>query len=321
LLIFARKWLNIRLCKTSQILREEFNMPNQPHRTPIIVFMLSIALSGSTAGQTQLLIRCDDLGMTHAVNQAFKKVAATGLPLSASVMFVCPWYQEAVAMLREMPQVAVGVHLTLNAEWQNYRWGPLCGGKTVPSLVDTCGYFFPSRQALFDNQPRLEECELELRAQIERALRSGLRIDYVDYHMGTAVSTPELRTLVEQLAREYHLGISRYFGEKDARGVYSIAPAEKADSLVQCIKQLTPGQVNLLVCHIGQAGTEMDALLDLNPHGLKDMSRHRQAECDALCSSKFHKALRRQKIQLVTYRDLVSRYGLEAMRSPVPTGY
>jgi hypothetical protein len=49
--------------------------------------------------------------------------------------------------LNRNPQVSVGVHLTLNSEWKNYRSGPVLGRTAVPSLVDADGYFFPSSEA------------------------------------------------------------------------------------------------------------------------------------------------------------------------------
>ena len=150
--------------------------------------------------QKTLLIRCDDLGMCHSVNMAGKQLIESGIVFSTSVMFVCPWYQEAVAILKEHPEISVGVHLTLNAEWGNYRWGPVLGKEAVPSLVDSLGYFFPSRAKFFANNPKFNEIEKELRAQIERGINSGVGIDYIDHHMGTAGDTPELRELLIQLA-------------------------------------------------------------------------------------------------------------------------
>ncbi|HEX7357879.1 MAG TPA: ChbG/HpnK family deacetylase, partial [Ignavibacteriaceae bacterium] len=79
-----------------------------------------------------LLIRCDDMGMSHSVNMAIKELIESGLVFSTSVMFPCSWYQEAVDILKANPQITVGVHLTLNAEWKNYRWGPVSGRDKVP---------------------------------------------------------------------------------------------------------------------------------------------------------------------------------------------
>ena len=142
---------------------------------------------------------------------------------------------EAVEILKQHPSVSVGIHLALNSEWKNYRWGPVAGSQAVPSLVDENGFFFPSAEALHAHTPQIAEVETELRAQIDRALRSGLKVDYVDYHMGTATRWPEFRALTERLAQEYGLGMSEYFGETEDAPQYSAAPAVKGDSLVAMI--------------------------------------------------------------------------------------
>jgi chitin disaccharide deacetylase len=151
--------------------------------------------------------------MSHGVNIAAKELIDSGLKFSASVMVPCSWFDEAVDILKEAPQISVGIHLTLNAEWKNYRWGPVAGVSAVQSLVDSLGNFFPSRATFFANNPKLDEVELELRAQIEKALKAELKVSYLDYHMGTAVDNMEMRKIVEKLAAEYNLAISRYFGE------------------------------------------------------------------------------------------------------------
>jgi predicted glycoside hydrolase/deacetylase ChbG (UPF0249 family) len=286
--------------------------------------MLSIvgAQDGLPSGPpVEVLVRCDDIGMSHSVNRALEEVIAEGIPVSTSVMFVCPWYREAVAILKQHPEVAVGVHLTLNAEWKNYRWGPITGANRVPSLVDREGHFFPSRALLMANKPKVKHVRRELRAQIERALRTGLRIDYVDYHMGAAVSTPEFRRVVEKLAAEYGLGISRYFGELDAKSIYAVPYEQKVDSLAAFVEQLDSGVVNLQVFHIGRDTPELAAMEDLNAHGLAEMSKHRQAELRALISPAYREALAARGIQLITYQELIERIEPERMHRPVETGY
>ena len=226
-------------------------------------------------------------------------------------MVPCPWFEEAVSILKDNPQVAVGIHLTLNAEWKNYRWGPVAGRSAVPSLVDSLGNFFPSRDAFFANNPKPEEVEIELRAQIEKALKAGLKISYLDYHMGTAVDKPELRKIVEKLAAEYHLGISRYFDEVDVNSMYSFPVEEKENHLMTILDSLTTENVNLLVCHIGEDNPELAAMIDMNPFGPKDMSKHRNAELKALLSAIRKDVFNRKGITLITYKDLIKRVGLE----------
>jgi chitin disaccharide deacetylase len=294
-------------------------------RLKILVFLaLTISYRSNVCAQTSpgnpgttALIRCDDIGMCHTVNVAAKQVFDAGIPVSASVMFACPWYQEAVELLKHYPHVSVGVHLTLNAEWKNYRWGPISGRSAVPSLVDSLGYFFPSRASFFANHPKIDEVEKELRAQIERAVHSGLHIDYLDYHMGTVVDRPEFRALLESLAREYRLAISRYFGEEDVQGVYQAAIPAKLDTLLAHSRLLEKGPIHLFVFHVGLQSPELDALEDLNTFGPKEMSKHRQAELKALTSPLFTSLLHKRQIRLTTYRDLVSEKGLGAMKRPI----
>ncbi len=281
-----------------------------------LLFIAQIAVAQDPKEPIELLIRCDDIGMNHAVNEATKQLLESGLTISTSVMFACPWYQEAVEILKKHPNVSVGVHLTLNAEWKYYRWGPVTGAAAVPSLVDSVGYFFPTRASLFANKPRTEEVEQELRAQIRRALGSGLRIDYLDYHMGAAVTTLELRMVVEKLAKEFGLGISRYFGEEDVPGVYRAAVGNKKDTLLAAVRRLQPGAVQLLVHHIGLETPEMNALVDMNQTGLPEMSKHRQAELRGLLSPEFRLLLNERGIRLVTFRDLIRDRGLEGMKRP-----
>ena len=268
------------------------------------------------ADSVYLIIRSDDAGMSHSVNVALERLIETGLPVSVSVMFPTPWYQETVEMLKRHPSVAVGIHLTLNSEWKNYRWGPVTGRSAVPTLVDADGYFFPSSDALYQNKPDLKEVETELRSQIQRALKSGLKIDYVDYHMGTATRYPEFRDVTERLAREFGLGMSGYFGEIGHDPQYRAAPAHKIDSLVAMVGRLQP-RFNMLITHVGIDDAELGALLDMNTSGpLAEMSKNRQGELTALTSSRFREALEARNVKLVTYRDVIGKLGLEAMTRP-----
>jgi predicted glycoside hydrolase/deacetylase ChbG (UPF0249 family) len=263
----------------------------------------------------QLLIRCDDVGMSHTVNLAVRELIETGVPFSTSVMIACPWYLEAVEILKANPQIGVGIHLTLNSEWEHYKWGPVLGAAKVPSLVDGNGHFYASEAEFAAATVDLAEVEMELRAQIERALRAGLRVDYLDYHMLTAVSTPELRAIVERLANEYHLGLSRYFGEASV-SIWDADPQDKLSSLLDHVHNAQPG-LNLLVIHLGMETREMSAMVDLN--NASDPYRvaiHRQAELDAITSPAFRVAIAEASIELLTYKDIVSEMGLDSMVRP-----
>lgn len=272
--------------------------------TGLLFFGLASAAQPVKQTKIPILIRCDDIGMSHSVNMAAKKVLETGIPVSMSVMVPCSWFSEAVDLLKQYPNVSVGIHLTLNAEWKQYRWGPVAGVKQVPSLVDSLGHFFPSRSKLFANNPSLSEIELELRSQIEKAVKAGLKIDYLDYHMGAAMQTPETRKIVEKLAAEFKVGISRYYDEVDVEGGYDAPIASKQDTLVAKLGAMQPGGTKLFVFHVGMDDAELSAMEDLNPFGPKEMSKHRQAELNALISPVFQAMLKEDRFRLVNYGDM-----------------
>jgi predicted glycoside hydrolase/deacetylase ChbG (UPF0249 family) len=283
------------------------------------LFILLVATINSASAQRaklpELLIRLDDIGMNHSVNMAAKKMAETGLPISVSIQFACPWYQEAVEILKKYPNVSAGVHLTLTAEWKNYRWGPVLGRSAVPSLVDSLGYFPYSTRAFAKGGYKMDEVEKELSAQIERALHSGLKITYIDPHMGVALSSPELRALTEKLARKYHLGISTlstvtYFGET-YKEMWGEPIATKKKAFMDYINNhLNPDRPNLVVIHTATPSPEMDALVDMNSKMMSDkngrslVSQHRQTELNMILSPDF-RSLNGKKFQMINYTQLL----------------
>ena len=292
--------------------------------------LLALALPAARAGAQgppsasstpELILRIDDIGMNHSVNLALEKIAALNVPVSASVMFACPWYQEAVEILRRNPHVSVGVHLVLNSEWKGFRWGPVLGRTAVPSLVDSVGYFLPSSREFLARAYDLGEVERELSAQVERALATGLKIDYVDYHMGTAVSTPALRQVVERVAEKYKLGISRYFGES-YRTLFDTPVAEKRRDLLARAGALAPGSLNLIVVHAAEYTPEIAVLVDMNnaaqnsTGGEPQMARHRQAELAALVSPEFARLRAAGRVRLTSYGEVIAKRGRGAMQRP-----
>ena len=278
--------------------------------TRLAVVALTLTLAASVE-PPEVILRLDDVGMNHSVNTAIERVAQTGMPFSVSVMAVGPKFDEAVAMLKKYPRVAVGVHLALNAEWRGYRWGPVLGKSAVPSLVDSAGYFLPSVDAFLASKYDLTEVEREMTAQVQRAIDSGLRISYVDAHMGTLQSTPELREIQERVARRFGLGISRRFGESYFT-LWDTPGDAKKSTLLSRLAAAKRDTVNLVVLHVAERTPEMEALFDMNAPAQNSaeagVAAHRRAELDAVLSSELAELVRSRAIQLITYEQLAARY-------------
>ena len=93
------------------------------------------------------------------------------------------------------------MHLTLNAEYDLYRWGPIT---QAPSLLDGDGGFPRTVEDVWDHAD-LDEVRRELRAQVERAILWGFDVTHLDSHMGTLQLRPEFFDIYLDLAVEFGL--------------------------------------------------------------------------------------------------------------------
>jgi predicted glycoside hydrolase/deacetylase ChbG (UPF0249 family) len=165
-------------------------------------------LLGYPADARLLIINADDFGVSHAVNAAILRTLTEGIVRSTTLMAPCPWAGHAMRLLRERPEIAFGVHLTVIAEYPDYRWGPLAPRGQVPSLLDESGVFYSNdRQPELLARARLEELEIEFRAQIEAVLSAGLRPTHLDWHCLRDGGRPDVFDLTFGLAREYGLAL------------------------------------------------------------------------------------------------------------------
>jgi predicted glycoside hydrolase/deacetylase ChbG (UPF0249 family) len=153
---------------------------------------------GHAADAKLVIVNCDDLGSSRSANVGVYDALRTGVATSATLMVPCPWARDAAAGWRGED---VGVHLTLNAEWETYRWGPIT---QAPSLLDGDGGFPRTIEDTWDHAD-LEEVRRECRAQVERAILWGFDVSHLDSHMGTLQLRPEFFDVYLELAVDFRL--------------------------------------------------------------------------------------------------------------------
>ena len=145
-------------------------------------------------------MNCDDLGSCHAANVGVYEALRDGVATSASLMVPCPWARDAAARYRGED---VGVHLTLNAEHDLFRWAPIT---QAPSLLDGDGGFPRTLQDLWDHAD-LDEVRRECRAQVERAIYWGFDVSHLDSHMAAMELRPEFFDIYMELAVDFGLPV------------------------------------------------------------------------------------------------------------------
>jgi chitin disaccharide deacetylase len=161
---------------------------------------------GYKADARVLILNADDFGMCHDQNEGVMRGLKEGLFTSSTILVTCPWFEEAAEFGRNNPDADLGVHLTLTAEWDRYKWGPVLGAHAVPSLVDERGYLWQTVAQVWEHA-RLDEAEAELRAQIEKLFAAGIDATHLDSHMGTLQLRQDYHEIYARLANDYRLPI------------------------------------------------------------------------------------------------------------------
>jgi hypothetical protein len=277
---------------------------------------------GYPAGTKLIIIHADDLGETHAVNAASIKALESGAVNSASMMVPCPWFPEIADFAKSHPDADLGLHLTLTSERVYYRWGPVAPGDQVSTLIDENGYFHHD----WDAHPQIDpkQVEIELRAQVERALRMGVHPTHLDSHQYRLIMNgKELFNAMLRVAHDYKLPVfvtrdwfdehpylASSLGSDDLVLDHTVTidpdvPAQKwADFYLTALKNLQPG-VTEFVIHPGVDDEELRAATrERATWG----AQWRQRDYDFFSSEEFRQALQRENIKLITWREVARRW-------------
>lgn len=281
-----------------------------------------------------VIIHADDIGMCQATLPAIADLMEFGVTSSAAVMVPCPWFPQTAAFCREHPEVDMGVHLTVNCEWEVYRWGALSTADPASGLLDQDGYLHGSPAATWEHAWP-DAVATEMRLQVERALTAGIEPTHLDTHMGTVVRPPFLQAYVD-LAMEHRLPVflprhykerlmsrggdqelaaegARITEELESRGVplfdaITMLPLHDPSDQVGVIRKVTddlqPG-LTMLIFHPARDTPELRALAPDWPS--------RVANYEALMSPEVRNHIRASGVEVIGYRplrDLLRHYSV-----------
>jgi chitin disaccharide deacetylase len=277
----------------------------------------------AVSGKRYVIIHADDAGMCHSVNRATIDAMEKGIVSSASIMVPCPWFKEFAAYAKAHPEKDFGIHLTLNSEWENYRWGPVAGRSNVPSLVDPEGYLWDNVAEVVAHA-KTKDVQTELRAQVQRALDFGVPLTHLDTHMGALVSRPDLIEAYVNVGVEFNLPVFylRNLGDEvldpnvlnralqlmptlekhklpildSMTQLYTNGSfAEKRDQYLEAINKTGPG-VRYLIIHCGYDGDELQAVTS--------SSKIRDTDRRVFMDPDFIRAVEESGVEVVTWKQV-----------------
>jgi predicted glycoside hydrolase/deacetylase ChbG (UPF0249 family) len=270
-------------------------------------------LLGYPGDSKLLIIHADDMGLSHSVNSACIKAFENGGITSGSIMVPCPWSNEMIAYVKDHPGLDVGVHLTLTAEWELYKWDGVMPSDQISSLLDSNKYFYPSVE-------KLGKAEKEINAQLEKLLASGIRLTHIDTHMGSVLASPELVKIYLNLSEKYNLPVLfpreylSWFPPEMAKALGSkvflidnlfmldekMVTPRWIDAYKKGIESLKPG-LNQIIVHVAIDNDEMEAISKgHDAYG----AAWRQHDLDLVSDTEFKALLKKDNIILIGWKQI-----------------
>ncbi len=258
-----------------------------------------------------LILNADDFGMCEAINEAIYRSMTHGPVKSASLMMPWPAARDAIQLAMVNPDLDIGVHLTVINDNPHWIWQPLAPKDQIPSLLDESGTFYlDSKQREMLAAARLDELEIEFRAQIDAALAAGLKPSKLDWHCLGNGGRPDILDLTVRLAKEYGMAVRVGGGDQgDAlqrQGIptndyplldsYSLKVEGKSARYAQLLHELPSGLTEWAV-HPGVGNIEMQTV---EPQSWQV----RASDYEFVMSPEAHQIIEQEGIILLGYRDI-----------------
>jgi predicted glycoside hydrolase/deacetylase ChbG (UPF0249 family) len=273
-----------------------------------------------------LIIHADDGGLCHSVNQSIITCLEKGIVSSTSLMAPCPHLEEITGYLKSNPQFDAGIHVTLTCEYPHYPWGPVSDKNKVKSLVNPDGYLWHSVEEFVQNA-KVEDVEIELRAQIESILEAGVQPSHLDSHMGTVFMDLRFIETYVKLGLEYKITpmlvkpteqsselIDRFDVDVEKKVIDRLMNSEipflnflyvtdnstekledREQEYIKVIKKL-PAGISQIIIHTGHDNEELKNIMD--------NSASRQYDFSVFTDTNKKEAIDELGIKLISWKDL-----------------
>jgi len=249
-----------------------------------------------------VIFHADDYNLTPGVSRGIIEAHRRGVVRSTSIMANTPDFKESVELLKECPDLDVGVHINLTFG------SPLSGSSEVPSLVDDNGTFW-RKPGLLRVMADVEEMRREVELQFQRCLEAGLNLTHLDSHHHVHDMLPRVLTLLIELAKKYKLAVrSLNHDMRDRLQKEGIPTSDNFNGDFYGIENITKDNLkNILdsapngfceiMCHPGYADEELTKKSTYN--------KAREVELELLTDPEILKILAERDARIIGYREIL----------------
>lgn len=234
----------------------------------------------------RLIVTADDVGLDRGMTAGAIEGHRNGIVTACSIVANGRAFDDAIARLRDVPKLEVGVHLTLVEE------RALTTGEVMPR---NWMRFLISRKG---------DLEAELRAQIKKVAASGLRVTHLNGHQHLHM-LPRVRPIVETLAREFGIGYIRVVNDRGgirrraAVAALNVLGSGRGRTIgVAEAGHLTAERIVALLDQVSDV-TELVSHPGVNVSDYRHWNYEWDAETRALCDPRVHEAIAKREIELV----------------------
>jgi len=278
----------------------------------------------------RLIVNADDFGLTSGVTEGIVEAHRRGIVTSTSLMASGRAFESAMRHVSANPALGVGIHLTLVEEV------PVSDPASIPSLAGPNGRLPANYGALVLGlalrRIRLKDVDTELRAQVQKCLRAGLKPTHLDSHQHVH-ALPSLLRVTLAIARDYGIrGIrvprdspwgrasvwsSRFVGKVALSAIADYdARVVRGAGLSACGRaagifdsgNLDEIRLTAILENLGEGDTELICHPALEDAALRSeyghWNFHWRAEFEALTSAAIRRALTKSGVDLITYREI-----------------
>ena len=290
----------------------------------------------------RLIVNADDFGFTSGVNRAIVEAHTRGVVTSATLMANGPAFAEAAQLAATLPQLSIGCHIVLvdgDPVLPADQVSSLTLGHSKTARFRDGLKAFAARVLMGYISP--EQIEAEATAQIRKLQSFGIAVSHIDTHKHTHLLPGVLRPLLRAAAacgvralrnpfgprrplrsnqllarpglwtRYCQLRFLRHFAAKFREaasqeafvtpdGTLGIEVTGVLDeTLFQAIAENMPEGTWEFVCHPGYYDAELQA-------AKTRLRESRETELHALTLPQAREVLRRNGIDLISYRDLAA---------------